>query len=82
MDVADWKYRVVLDVAAAALVQETLIRIAGRITPQALLNRNSAEYLQYVITATLIAAPFIASAGSVLSHEFGNPNGWLRRITP
>lgn len=33
MNVADWKYRVILDVAAAALVQETLIRIAGRIIP-------------------------------------------------
>jgi hypothetical protein len=82
MDVADWKYRVALDVAVAALVQETLIRVTGRITPLALFNRNFAEYLQYIITAILIAIPFIVSAWSVISHKFSNPNSWLRRITP
>ena len=82
MDVADWKYRVTLDVAAAVLAQETLIRIAGRITLLALFNGNFAEYVQCVITATLVAVTFIASTWSVLLHKFNSPNSWLRRITP
>lgn len=45
-------------------------------------RRASYEYVQCVITATLIAVAFIASAWSVLLHKFSNPNSWLRRITP
>ena len=45
-------------------------------------NGNFAEYVQCVITATLIAVTFIASAWSVLLHKFSNPNSWLRCITP